>query len=94
MEKKFASLDLLGQLNLRTNIAAIFMAALVPISQVAGEEQTQSEVNCANSPRCALLMNEKPDYNEVEAKVLEIVDADTMRLEIYMWPQQTVTTLV
>jgi micrococcal nuclease len=72
----------------------MFMAVLVSVSKADCEESAKSEENCARSERCQKLKNEKPDYNQVEAKVLEVVDADSIRLELYMWPKQTVTMLI
>ncbi|MGB8818086.1 MAG: hypothetical protein WCC66_09230 [Rhizobiaceae bacterium] len=73
---------------------AITLAILSVATDAKSKEITQVEKNCVASPRCVELLNQKPDFNYVEAKVVEIIDADTMKLEIFLWPQQTVTTSV
>jgi endonuclease YncB( thermonuclease family) len=63
-------------------------------TKAIGEETTQVEKNCEASDNCRNLNNDKADYNLIEAKVVEITDADTMKLELYYWPQHTITTSV
>ena len=70
------------------------MATLFFDASAIGAESTKVGESCAASERCLELKNDRPDFNLVEAKVLEIIDADTMKLEIYFWPQQTITTNV
>ncbi len=45
-----------------------------------------TDQKCLESPDCTRLMNAKPDYSDFEAKVLKVIDADTLKLEIYLWP--------
>ena len=35
------------------------------------------------------LSNGKPDYAGFEAEVLEVIDADSIKLRVYLWPGQT-----
>ena len=47
----------------------------------------------SSNPRVAaeLLLNGKYDFTSYEAQVLEVVDADTIRLEIHIWPGRILT---
>jgi endonuclease YncB( thermonuclease family) len=54
------------------------------------EEQSYSNVKCEANDVCALLANEKPDFSGFEAQVVRVIDADSIVLEVHLWPGQTI----
>lgn len=44
------------------------------------------DVLASESKNVSLLNNEKPNFSAVEARVIKVIDADTLKLEIYLWP--------
>ena len=58
------------------------------------QEKTQVEKNCEASEPCSKLGNETPDYNLLEGKIVEVIDADTIKLELFYWPQHSITTSI
>ena len=58
------------------------------------QEKSELEKDCEASDRCNELRNETPDYNQLEAKIVEVLDADTIKLELFYWPQHSIITSI
>lgn len=65
----------LGACRTKFRPAALVLVSLLFVANSWSQEQSKVEENCAKSDLCVRLKNERPDYSQVEALVLEIIDA-------------------
>lgn len=60
-------------------------AMMLFAGQVQSQELRYSEQKCEENVTCNALFNEKPDY-QVEGEVIEVIDADTLKIKLHVLP--------
>jgi endonuclease YncB( thermonuclease family) len=49
-----------------------------------------SAASAAGTKTEGRISNERPDYAGLEAQVVKVIDADTLKLTVFLWPGQTI----
>lgn len=76
----------MSKLNIFTSAKLTLAIAALMFSSISAHS---SEYQNSDS-----LLNGKPDYGVVEAEVVKIIDADTLKLDVHLWPGHILRTNV